>query len=437
MSPRIMGLSRIGNFRVSLQRFARDVRGATAILFSLGSVVLTGSIAFGIDAASWYQTDQKLQNAVDMASLAAAADQALQDAADHNGESLETVVRNELIRNGIDPADLSSLVVNSPPSSGSRTGDPTAVEVIALHPVNVFLSRAFVAATPEASARGVARARTAGNFCVLTLHPSYDGAVTFSGSTAAFLGCGVASNSDSASSIHAYGSSYAEVTDLRAVGGIVDGGNIDSTSAAKPFSNPLANPYADLDVPPAASCDYNNTRVNGTDTLDPGVYCGSLRINANANVTFNPGTYVLDDADFTINANTDVFGAGVTFIFTNSSDPSSPGEPNFNGSATIDFEAPTVGDYSGILFMQDPDADDTVGSSADRWLINGNSSSRFHGVFYVPQTEVDMSGSATFDEGCVHIIAGAVTFTGNFEIVEQCDDPDFEKIGAIEVTLAE
>ena len=81
-------------FGTGLARFAREDKGATAVLFSVLSMVLAGSIAFGIDAASWYQTDRKLQTAADMAAMAAAADVALQSAAGYSGDTAETVAQS-------------------------------------------------------------------------------------------------------------------------------------------------------------------------------------------------------------------------------------------------------------------------------------------------------------------------------------------------------
>ncbi len=428
------------SFITELRTFAGEESGATAMLFSLSSVFMVGSIAFGIDAANWYRTDSRLQAAVDMATLAASSDRALQGAAAYNGESLTTIVRNELTRNGVPDSLLATLQVNNPPLSGEFVGDNTAVEVIATQEIDVFLAGVVFGGTPEASARAVARTYADGNYCILTLHPSLSGAVTFSGSSAAFLGCGIASNSTAGNAVSASGSSYVSTTVVTAVGGIDDGGNIEAVAAFRPYSNPVINPYADLEVDDAdlaGGCDYNNVRAKNGDVLEPGVYCGDLRVNANAGITMAPGTYFMDGGDFNVNANADVYGDGVTIVFTNSDDPTDPGEPTINGSAEMDLSASTAGDYEGILFMRDPRGDEVSSSSSARWQVNGNSSSHYFGVIYAPGVEVYMSGNATLDDGCVQVVSGAVTFTGNFEIEQECDDPSLSRIGAITVTLVE
>lgn len=420
--------------------FVRNDSGATAMLFSLTSTFLAGSIAFGLDAANWYRTDSRLQEAVDMATLAAAGDRALQGAASYDGETLNTIVRNELTRNGVPDSILATLQVNNPPTSGDFTGDMTAVEVIATQQIDMFLAGLFFNGTPTAEARAVARTYADGNFCILTLHPNLSQAVSFEGSSAAFLGCGIASNSTANDSISAAGSSYVSTTVVSAVGGIDDGGNIESVAAFRPYSNPVTNPYADLEVnddATAGGCEFNNVRARDGDILEPGVYCGDLTVHSNSAVTLQPGTYYLDGGDLTVNANADVYGEDVTIIFTNSDDPGDPGEPTINGSARMDLSAAESGYFEGILFMRDPRGDEVSDSSSYRWQVNGNSSSHYFGVIYAPGVEVYMSGNATLDDGCVQVVSGAVTFTGNFEIEQECDDPSLSRIGAITVTLVE
>lgn len=420
--------------------FLAAEKGATAVLFSLVSSVILGSVAFGVDAANWYRTDSRLQEAVDMAAIAAAADSALQNAASYSGDDITTIVRNELARNGVSDALLSSLQVNTPPTTGLYAGDRQAVEVIARQPVDIFFAGLFVETTPEASARGVARTFTDGNYCILTLHPNLSGAVTFSGSSAAFLGCGIAANSSDSQSIIAAGSSYVNTTVVRAVGGIEDGGNIESAAAFQSYSNPVSNPYADLTVNAsdlAGGCDYRNVNTRNGDVLSPGVYCGDLRIGAHDDIFLQPGTYYIDGGDFNVNAGAGVYGEGVTLVFTNSTNPSYPGAPTINGSATMDLSASTSGDYEGILMMRDPLGAELSESNAGRWQVNGNSYSHYFGVIYAPGANVYMSGNATLDDGCVQVVSSSVTFTGNFEITQACDDPSLSRIGAINVTLVE
>jgi len=421
------------------KKFARDTAGATAIFFSLGSVVVMGSIAFGVDAANWFQTDRRLQTGADMAAIAAASSKALGDAFGYNGASLEDIVRDQLERDGVNVSRLTSLVVNSPPLSGAFAGDNGAIEVIVSEDVQIFFAGMFVDDTPQAQARAVARTWGEGNYCILTLHPTEGGAVTFTGSSTSLLNCGVATNSNADDAVLATGSSIVEATMVRAVGGIENAhGNIETPVTFQEHANNTANPYMDLDVPAVAPCDHNGkTQVGPSDTvtLNPGVYCGDIDIRGDA--TFAPGIYVLDGGDFAINSGASAFGEDVTFIFTDSPNADNVGKVQFNGNATINFSASESGTYAGILFMQDPDAPDTVGNNSGTWMFNGDATSSFRGAFYVPSTEVQFSGSQHLEDGCVRIVSGAATFTGDFNIDQICDDPDVDEINSIAVTLVE
>jgi hypothetical protein len=418
-----------------LREFRRDAAGATAVIFSFSTVVVMGSIAFGVDTANWFQTDRRLQTGTDLAAVSVASDQALAFEFDYAMRDRVEIAREELERDGVKVAGLTSLEVNSPPLSGAFAGNPNAVEVITSQDVEIFFAGMFMDATPQAQARAVALSSFEGNYCILTLDENEPGAVTFSGSSSSFLGCGIASNSNAPNSVWASGSSIVQTTVVTAVGGISDNGNIETPVHLQEYSNPISNPYEDVVAPPSAPCDYNNVRVSGNETLQPGVYCGDLRINGDA--TFEPGTYVLDGADFIINAGATAFGDDVTFVFTDNPTLNNVGAPRFNGSATINFSAPDTGDYAGMVFLRDPDAPNVVGNNADTWLINGNASSSFEGVFYVPGAELELTGNALFNNGCIQIVSGAVTINGNFNVTQQCSDPNLRAIQTVGVTLVE
>ncbi len=415
----------------------RETDGATAIMFSFLTVVLTGSLAFGIDSATWYQTDRKLQTAADMAAMAAAADQALQQAVGYNGETVATVAQTAIVGNGVDLADLTILQVNSPPTTGPYAGNPNAVEIVTAQNVPIFFAGAFLGGAPQAQARAVALSDAEADVCVLALHPTLTNALLFSGSSDVQLDCGVGANSSNANAVRGQGSANAQVTGVRAVGGITNNGSI--TGSMSPYANPVANPFADLVVPAHGGCDYNNRSFNGQqqNTINPGVYCGNLRFNAQSTTTMNPGEYFMDGGDMIINGQAKVYGDDVTIFFTNSSDPSNPGSLQANGGSDIRLTGALAGTYKDVLFMRDPDGADVAASNADRWIINGSSDPLLDGAIYAPGVEVEMSGSADPTGGCFVIIAGAVTFTGSVDVQMTCANSNTTMAGAISTSLVE
>ena len=135
--------------------------------------------------------------------------------------------------------------------------------------------------------------------------------------------------------------------------------------------------------------------------LDPGVYCGGLRIDG-AVVQFQTGTYVINGGQLYMkNAYTVVTNqtGGVTFFLTsyNNGSYTSSGYQGFmmgDNSASIVLHAPTSGDYQGVLIFQDPGAvTQTVAGSAATSTINAAlSTDVMDGQIYLPTTELLISG---------------------------------------------
>jgi hypothetical protein len=135
--------------------------------------------------------------------------------------------------------------------------------------------------------------------------------------------------------------------------------------------------------------------LSGTATLNPGVYCGGIEINYGANVTFNPGTYILTSATnasgtsygLTANIGALATGNGITFYNTvTSGKTAGPIQFNYSSFAAgngINFTAPATGTYEGILFFQDS-ANTTqaqiIGSSSFNTVLQG--------AYYFPKAKV-------------------------------------------------
>jgi hypothetical protein len=184
----------------------------------------------------------------------------------------------------------------------------------------------------------------------------------------------------------------------------------------------VLDPFADVEEPAltgacqSGSVGQNNqtTSVTPTDTHASGMssrrYCNGL--NVRGTVTFAPGLYMVEGGDFIINSNAALSGDNVVFYLA-------PGvQFRFNGTATIDFSAPSTGPFAGILILGDRDS---VNVSH---LINGNAGSQLDGAIYAPSSHLTLSGNAaTSGNGCTQIVTGTVEFTGNGAINIHCQNP--------------
>ncbi len=190
-------------------------------------------------------------------------------------------------------------------------------------------------------------------------------------------------------------------------------------------------------------CDYDplpEVKVNVT--LDPGRYCGGLSISSGAAVTFNPGVYIIDAGDFLVNGNSSMKGVGVTFILT-ADDPADIGNIKFNGGTVANLTAPSDPDdyYVGVLFYQDRLAAASLdGSKLTDNSFQGGAEMDLKGAIYFPKQRITYTGGAESGSGCIQLIAGGVSFSGNANVLNgeaECDALRVKKIQMMRVTLVE
>jgi hypothetical protein len=165
----------------------------------------------------------------------------------------------------------------------------------------------------------------------------------------------------------------------------------------------VPDPLASLPAPSSGTCAANN-EIDGdgnADTLvQPGRYCGDLRVRSNTNAVFQPGTYIIDDGTFEVDANANARGSGVFFYLKGPN-----GRLNITGGPKMDFSAPTSGTYAGIVFF----AERNRANITHRLL--GNANMRIDGVLYTPSDHLDYSG--TSDAGITILITNTVEFQGS------------------------
>lgn len=183
--------------------------------------------------------------------------------------------------------------------------------------------------------------------------------------------------------------------------------------------DPIADPYADIDVPTAPtpcvpSGTIQNTTVTPVLTHASGMkYIRYCSLTVKGNVTFKPGLYIVDGS-FSNTGNTNLSGTGVTFVIG--------GDVTLNGNLTMNLSAPTGGAYSGILFFGDDDA------NLEAIKINGNASSVLQGAVYFQTGNLLFTGSSSATDGCTQLIANTIEFSGNSGIRSSCDSAGVREI---------
>lgn len=408
-----------------------DRRGNVMILAAAGLAVLVGATGLATDTVQWSLWRHQLQRQADSAALAGAY-------ADAQGKNVAASATADLTRNN-KLTFSSAPVIENAPTVGAYAGNMNAVRVVLQTSTRLPFSGLFMAATPVISTEATAAVVQNGDYCVIALARTNSTGITMSGNATVNMGCGMASNTTSNNAVYAGGSSNIYATPIAAVGGLAWSSNYQNGTTLQPYSLPQPDPYSGLPQPDISGMKCNAKLDVSPNTVAPaasaGCY-GSAKIQGT--ITLNPGVYYIDSANFSVGSQATITGTGVTIILTSANaatQPSQIGTVSINGGATLNLSAPSDGTYAGVLFYQDRRAVDS-GNANSINTINGNASSAFTGAFYFPSQELDFSGTAGMNTKCVKMVSKRVTFIGNSTIANDCSDhPDWTKIRAVQVRL--
>lgn len=408
----------------------KDSRGSAAILFGVVGPVIVGITALSVDVVSWYLTKRELQSAADMVAITGAQVLSLT----RNNSQVETDARADFTNRITGRLTASALNVQTPPQSGSNTGDPNAVKAILSFDHPLYIAGVIMGSGITIRAESVASIVSVNNQCVLALDPTSDRALNFSGNGTVDLGCGATSNSQSDEGFYVGGQATLTSTPVASAGDIYINGSatLNTSAPMRPYSLPVNDPYAGLSVPNSlGACTDNNLIVHGTETLSPGRYCNGIRFNGGANVTFQPGTYYIDGGDFIVNGGATLSGNGVTFVLTGSG--SNYSQLNISGGADLSLSAPDAGSgqpYEGVLFFQDRNAPSFQGATPIKNKLLGGANLDITGAIYFPKQALDFTGGVSGLTRCLQLVAREIEFSGDARILNNCTADD--GVGALQ-----
>jgi len=403
--------------RSATTRKRRSRRGSVMLVTALSMPIIAGFAGLGIDVGLWETNKRSLQTAADSAAISGA----IEKVRGYGMDSIRYAANREAGRNAFHAGVDSTINVYNPPTTGPHAGDPNSVEVFLTRPEKPMLASLVFGSSVSLRVRSVATMQASGKACVLALDPTASSSAQVWGSTSVDLaGCVLAANSVSSTAIDIGGSSSLNAASLWTPGDYHEGNSASVTlaAAARTHAWAIPDPFANVQVPAFNGCaGGNNTSINNTRTLSPGVYCNGIDIQSQAVVTLNPGTYVINRGDFNVAGGARVRCScpnstdGVTIILTSSTQVSQIGHVRINGGADINLRAPsgTSDTYRGILFYQDRRAS-SASNQVDR--LNGGANMILKGAIYFPAQEVEWTGNNASTD-CVEIVAREVTFTGN------------------------
>jgi hypothetical protein len=168
----------------------------------------------------------------------------------------------------------------------------------------------------------------------------------------------------------------------------------------------LTTPDPGACSPPYNTVGYKVVQPQNDTTLQPGTYCGGIKVGTVIDVTFAPGMYFLMGGGMDIGSAAHIHGTEVTFVNMNAPEVDG-GAHKFgifnlqNNSTVVDFTAMTTGPLAGILFYQDRAA----GLSGHTYvnMVKSGVGTNFSGSFYLPtqRLTVESGGGITINGGIV------------------------------------
>ena len=398
-----------------MRELLKDTSANAVVVSAFTILSMIGGAGLATDTIQWTLWKRQLQRMSDSAALAGAFAAA-------RGNSANSAANSEINRYNI--ITLSGTpTIETPPTVGPYSGNSKAVRVVLSASRALPFSSMFMNNAANLNATATAAAVGFGVYCVISLESTSATGITFQGSSTVNLGCGASTNSQGTQAVYAGGSSSITASPIAAVGVVPASNNYATGTTLNSYAISQADPYSTVGLPSGYSCsgqlqvgsNQNKTVQNN----GGGVQC-YRGMDLKGNVTFDPGTYVIDGStggSLTVNAGAVVKCTGCTFIFTTTStDMTTIATAKMNGNSTWQVTAPDTGTYAGIMFYQDRRA-----LSGTTNYVTGDNVSKMQGAIYFPSQEVQFSGNSGMDTKCIQIVARTVSFTGNNTIQNVCD----------------
>lgn len=390
-----------------IRRLAVEASGAALPMVALSMTSLLGFVALAVDLSNGYLTGQRLQGAADSAAMAAAENLAQTNA--EGGTALkyarlnmpvaehgEVLAASDVRLGRWDSVNRTFTASATPANAVSVTTRRTEANG---NPLKTFFAGVIGFNQIELSRTAIAFFQPSQNGnCVLALRRTGIGIEVNSLGGIRTNRCDVYANSSSSNSMitNSGGTITAQDGQICAVGTVSGTGY---SPAARTRCALAPDPLATLPEPTLPSCLHTSKVVvgSGSRTLNPGRYCKGLELLAGSNVTFNPGTYIIEGDKFTVNAGAVATGSGVTFIMNNKD-----ALILINQDSRIRVTAPASGPYAGVAFYVSRRITDYV-----KHEINSDSASFVNGAIYIPtgQLYVNSRGQMFSPGNCTSIVA--------------------------------
>lgn len=386
----------------------RSELGQITILNAFAVIVVLGFAAVAIDGGMLYVQRRLAQNAADTASLAGA----LALTQGYTGAQVKYIALERAKENGFDDADPeTNVVVNWPPESPNPyAGNPNYIQVFVTGTVQSafahFVYDGPLAVTVEAIAHARQGEDFAPGYAIFAVNSDECQTLEFGGNPDFALTGGGSIYANSSCTCPEGG---AGVMNGNGTVNVYDEGAIwlsgcfqDNGGSGEVNPIPVTGlPQEELAGIPIPDCtetadfpDYGSVTVQGTQTLEPGLY-ESIKFNANADATLLTGMYCIygtASAGFAFPAlgSAMVTGDGVMLYFTEVA-----GGFKSSANSIIHLSAADPGEivdssgneWAGMLIYAHPGND-------NEFIFTGTSNSEYVGSIYAPGGYCEAQGTS-------------------------------------------
>lgn len=356
----------MGKFDRAVARFATACEGNVALLFGLTLPVLVGVAGLGLDSAAVYNQRVRMQSVADSTALAIGKEMNL--LVENLSPLKESgLARAEVLLNEVGFADRPHSVEITLDKEKAKSRVEISMETRTFLPPEVWGDNPIVVSA-EASVLGTAK------LCVLSLDGTSNRALQLDKlARVTAPDCFVQSNSKDSEGLSARKLSLLVSTSACTAGGY-EGDDALFVPLPEVDCPELEDPLEMREAPAVGGCDFDGIEIDDSQSIVPGHYCGGLKILGDAEVTAEPGTYVISGGPLEVQNDASLKGEHVAFYFADDD-----ATFHFKNNAVVELSGPTQGPLAGILFFENPAAPE-----GRQFRISSDSVRKLIGTIYLP-----------------------------------------------------
>src|SRR5262245_10096811 len=323
--------------RLRRLRRLRDESGNAGLLFALLLPVVLGASGLGIDYVRAASARTRMQAVADAAAISSARELQMAKAEPDKIAAIAT----SYVTSQLDDVRVQAKV----------DADALTVQVILEKDVSLTVGPAIWRGDIRLRAAATAKMTSGLPLCLVGLDTASKGTIKLEEKALLTApACLVYSNSKSPQGLISMDDAALRAGFICSAGGKVKTKDTNYSPPPQTDCPVIPDPLAARQPPSTAGCAYTNQVVNGgVVTLQPGVYCGGLRIVNGAQATLAPGIYVIKDGPFIADGNAVVEGKNVAIFLSGAG-----ANLIFETTTTVSLTAPKDGPLTGILLFDDP-----------------------------------------------------------------------------------